>query len=269
VANKRTRERQLAKLAARRQAERASQIRRRNRLVAGAAGIVAAALVATAGFAFIGGKEPAASPTPTPSATTTPEPSVACRGKVPKAASKPKPSFKKAPKLTVNEQATYTATMVTSCGTIVIELDVNNAPETVNSFVFLAGKHFYDGLTFHRIDPSISIIQGGDPVGDGSGGPGYSIPDELTGEESYVPGTLAMANAGPDTGGSQFFFVYGPNGEANLSPNYTIFGHVTEGLDVLKKISKIPTVDPNATAPGPGQAPSKTVYIESVTVEES
>ena len=268
MANKRTRERQLAKLAARRQAERAGQIRRRNRLVAGAAGIVVAALVATAGFALIDGNDEGAL-SPTPSVSTTPEPSVACKADVPKAAAKTKPTFKKAPKLTIDPVAAYTATMVTSCGTIVIELDAKTAPETVNSFAFLAGKHYYDGLTFHRIDASIDIIQGGDPAGDGSGSPGYSIPDEITGDEKYVPGTLAMANAGPDTGGSQFFFVYGPNGEANLSPNYTIFGRVTEGLDVLKKISRIPIVDPNATTPGPGQRPSETVYIESVTVEES
>jgi peptidyl-prolyl cis-trans isomerase B (cyclophilin B) len=262
VANKRTRERQLAKLAARRQAERAGQIRRRNRLVAGAAGIVVAALVATAGFALIGGGDEGAL-SPTPSASTTPEPTVACKADVPKAAAKAKPTFKKAPKLTIDPRATYTATMVTSCGTIVFELDAKDAPETVNSFAFLAGKHFYDGLTFHRIDSSIDVIQGGDPKGDGSGGPGYSIPDELTGDEAYVTGTLAMANAGPDTGGSQFFIVYGPNGESTLGPDYTIFGHVTEGLDVVKKIARIPVG--GAT----GQQPTSTVYIESLKVEES
>jgi peptidyl-prolyl cis-trans isomerase B (cyclophilin B) len=262
VANKRTRERQLAKLAARRQAERAGQIRRRNRIVAGAAGIVVAALVATAGFALIGGNDEGAQ-SPTPSVSTTPEPTVACKADVPKAAAKTKPTFKKAPKLTIDPRATYTATMVTSCGTIVFELDAKDSPETVNSFAFLAGKHFYDGLTFHRIDASIDIVQGGDPKGDGSGGPGYSIPDELTGDESYTTGTLAMANAGPDTGGSQFFIVYGPNGESTLGPDYTIFGHVTEGLDVVKKIARIPVG--GAT----GQQPTSTVYIESVKVEES
>ena len=266
MANKRTRERQLAKLAARRQAERAGQVRRRNRIVAGAAGIVAAAVVATAGFALIGdGDEGATSPTP--SVSTTPGPTVACRADVPKAAAKPKPTFDKAPRLTIDPKATYTATMVTSCGTIVIELDVKDAPETVNSFAFLAGKRFYDGLTFHRIDSSIDVIQGGDPQGDGKGGPGYAIPDELTGDEAYVTGTLAMANGGPDTGGSQFFIIYGPKGES-LPPNYTIFGHVIEGLDIAKRIARVPIVDPSA-GPGPGQQPTLTVYIESVTVAES
>jgi cyclophilin family peptidyl-prolyl cis-trans isomerase len=261
VANKRTRERQLAKLAARRQAERAGQIRRRNRLVAGAAGIVVAALVATAGFALIGGDgEGAASPTP--SVTTTPGPTVACKADVPKAA-KTKPTFEKAPKLTIDPRATYSATMVTSCGTIVFELDAKDAPETVNSFAFLAGKHFYDGLTFHRIDASIDVIQGGDPQGDGSGGPGYTIPDELTGDEAYVTGTLAMAkSAAPDSGGSQFFIIYGPNGES-VPKDYTIFGHVTKGLDVAKKIARVPVGGDT------GQRPTLTVYIESVTVKES
>ncbi|HEV8563289.1 MAG TPA: peptidylprolyl isomerase [Actinomycetota bacterium] len=267
MANKRTRERQLAKLAARRQAERAGQIRRRNRIVAGAAGIVAAAVVATAGFALIGDDDEGAT-SPTPSVTTTPEPTVACHADVPKAAAKQKRMFEEAPKLTIDPRATNTATMVTSCGRIVIELDARSAPETVNSFAFLADKRFYDGLTFHRIDSSIDVIQGGDPQGDGLGGPGYTIPDELTGDEAYVTGTLAMANAGPDTGGSQFFIVYGLNGKS-LPPNFTIFGHVIEGLDVAKKIARIPIVDPNVTAPGPGQQPSMTVYIESVTVEES
>lgn len=262
MANKRTRERQLAKLAARRQAERAGQIRRRNRIVAGAAGIVVAALVATAGFALIGGNDEGAQ-SPTPSVSTTPEPTVACKADVPKAAAKAKPTFKKAPKLTIDPRATYTATMVTSCGTIVFELDAKDAPETVNSFAFLAGKHFYDGLTFHRIDASIDVIQGGDPAGDGSGGPGYTIPDELTGEESYVTGTLAMAKtAAPDSGGSQFFIIYGPKGES-LPKDYTIFGHVTEGLDVVKKIARVPV---GGTT---GQQPTSTVYIESVKVEET
>jgi peptidyl-prolyl cis-trans isomerase B (cyclophilin B) len=262
VANKRTRERQLAKLAARRQAERAGEIRRRNRLIAGIAGVVAAGLVATAGFALINdGDEGAVSPTPSVS-TSPPAATVACHGEVPNAADKPKRTFDKAPKLTIDPNAAYTATMVTSCGAIVIELDAATAPETVNSFAFLAGKRFYDGVTFHRIDSSIDIIQGGDPVGDGTGGPGYTIPDELTGDEAYVTGTLAMANAGPDTGGSQFFFVYGPKAET-LPKDYTIFGHVTEGLSVLKKIAKTPVGGAS------GQQPLSTVYIESVTVQEA
>jgi cyclophilin family peptidyl-prolyl cis-trans isomerase len=109
-------------------------------------------------------------------------------------------------------------------------------------------------------------IQGGDPTGTGEGRPGYTIPDELTGNESYDPGVVAMANAGPNTGGSQFFIVYGPKGHG-LAPNYTIFGRVVKGLGVVKRIAKIPVADPSA---GPaGQQPSKTVYIDAVTITVS
>ena len=263
MANKRTRERQLAKLAARRQAERAGQIRRRNRIVAVVVGVVTAGIVATAGFLFLPDDgSSTASPTPSVSNART----VACQAKAPKAADRKRPTFDKAPKLTIDPKATYTVTMETSCGTIVIELDPKNAPETVNSFVFLAGKRYFDGLIFHRIDASIDVIQGGDPQGTGGGGPGYTIPDELTGDERYVTGTLAMANGGPDTGGSQFFIIYGPKGET-LPPDYTIFGQVTKGLDVAKKIARVPITDPNGGLPG--QQPSLKVYMDSVTVEQS
>ena len=147
----------------------------------------------------------------------------------------------------IDQKATYTATMVTSCGTIVIELDAKRAPQTVNSFVFLANKGYFDGQYFHRLDTSIDVIQGGDPSGTGGDGPGYAIPDELTGKFTYTPGTLAMANAGANTGGSQFFIITGPEG-TNLdgNPNYTIFGKVVEGLDVAQKIQALPILDPNA-----------------------
>jgi len=135
------------------------------------------------------------------------------------------------------------------------------APQTVASFVFLAEHKFFDGTFFHRVVDSIDVVQGGDPTGTGSGGPGYSIPDELKGGEHYAPGSVAMANAGPNTGGSQFFLITGPGG-ANLdsNPNYTIFGHITDGLDVAKQI--------NGFMPksGDGQ-PTQAVYIDSVTIE--
>ena len=117
-----------------------------------------------------------------------------------------------------------------------VELDPAR-PQTVNSFVFLAEAGYFDGQYFHRLDTSIDVIQGGDPSGDGTGGPGYAIPDELTGDESYTPGTLAMANAGANSGGSQFFLITGPAG-TNLdgNPAFTIFGKVVEGLDVAHRI---------------------------------
>ena len=203
-------------------------------------------------------------PTPGPDA-------VACGAEAPADATKPKPQFN-APDQVIDRNETYTATMHTSCGDIVIELLSEPAPETVNSFVFLAQQGYFDGTRFHRIDTSIDVIQGGDPTSVGTGGPGYTIPDELTGDESYGPGVLAMANAGPNTGGSQFFLIFGPNGH-NLdgNPNYTVFGQVTEGLDVAQDIGALDISDPDAAASGDlsGQQPAEAVYIDSVTIASS
>jgi len=197
---------------------------------------------------------------------------VACGAKAPSQAGKPKPQFAGPPPMKIDTKATYRATMVTSCGTIVIELEAKRAPQTVNSFVFLAKHGYFDGQYFHRLDTSIDVIQGGDPSGTGSDGPGYAIPDELNGKLTYTPGTLAMANAGPNTGGSQFFIITGPEG-TNLdgNPNYTIFGKIVEGLDVAQQIQALPIVDPQAAANGDlsGQRPEQAVYIDKVTIGES
>ena len=210
------------------------------------------------------GKASTVKPTPGPK-------QVACGGEQPQDALKPKPQFSK-PKQVLKAGMTYTAEMQTSCGTITIELLADQAPQTVNSFVFLAEQGYFDGQRFHRIDTSIDVIQGGDPTATGSGGPGYSIPDELTGKESYGPGTLAMANAGPNTGGSQFFIITGDKGHnLDANPNYTIFGTITDGLDVAQKIQGLPIQDPNAAASGDlsGQQPKEAVYIEKVTIHTS
>jgi peptidyl-prolyl cis-trans isomerase B (cyclophilin B) len=192
---------------------------------------------------------------------------VACGAKAPAGAMDPKPQFA-APAQVLDPKKTYTATFQTSCGDIVIQLLADQAPETVNSFVFLAQKGFFDGTRIHRIATTIDVLQGGDPTGTGTGGPGYSIPDELTGNESYAPGTLAMANAGPNTGGSQFFLIAGDNGHnLDSNPAFTIFGQVTKGLDVAKRIEQIPIQDPNGDIAG--QQPSQAVYIEKVTISES
>lgn len=201
--------------------------------------------------------------------TVDPEPGpeqVACNGEQPKGALRPKPQFS-APAQVIEEGQTYTAEIQTSCGTIVIELLAELAPETVNSFVFLAQEGYFDGQRIHRLDTSIDVIQGGDPTGSGSGGPGYSIPDELTGDESYGPGTFAMANAGPDTGGSQFFIVTGEGGHGlDSAPNYTIFGNVVEGLDVARRIQGLEIQDPSAGIAG--QQPAEAVYLEKVRILE-
>jgi cyclophilin family peptidyl-prolyl cis-trans isomerase len=152
----------------------------------------------------------------------------------------------------------YTATMVTSHGTMVIALDPLAAPKTVNSFVFLARYHYYDGIIFHRIIPGF-VLQGGDPTGTGSGGPGYRFDDELPAPGRYQVGSLAMANAGPNTNGSQFFIISGPDG-VRLPPQYALFGAVVSGGEVVTAIDAI------GTRSG---APKEQVVIESVTVTES
>jgi cyclophilin family peptidyl-prolyl cis-trans isomerase len=289
--SKRSRDRQLAKLAARRQAERDAATRRRNLIVGAVAGVLALAVVIV-GLGFLLGDDdevaapplsPSVSPTGTPSpspepgtqtGTVTPTAAnetgeVACGAQAPQTAGEPKPQFAGPPPMKIDRRATYTATMVTSCGTIVIDLDATRAPQTVNSFVFLARKGYFDGQYFHRLDTSIDVIQGGDPSGTGADGPGYAIPDELTGNESYTPGTLAMANAGPNTGGSQFFIITGPAG-TNLdgNPNYTIFGRVVGGLDVAQRIQALPIVD--ADSPDlSGQRPVQAVYLDEVTIRKS
>lgn len=288
--SKRSRDRQLAKLAARRQAERTAALRRRNLIVGILAGVVALVVVVVGLGVLLGDDPETAAPTPTPASpsgspspsvepgtktgTVTPTPAtesgeVACGADEPAKAGKPKPQFAGPPPMDIDRKATYTATMQTSCGAIVIELDPKRAPQTVNSFVFLAEAGYFDGQYFHRLDTSIDVIQGGDPSGDGTGGPGYTIPDELTGDESYTPGTLAMANAGANSGGSQFFLITGPAG-TNLdgNPAFTIFGKVIEGLDVAQRIQKLPIVDPDSGDIS-GQRPAEAVYIESVTIKKS
>ena len=152
----------------------------------------------------------------------------------------------------------YTATMQTSKGEIVIALDAMGAPKTVNSFVFLARYHFYDGLNFHRVIPGF-VRQGGCPQGTGTGGPGYRFDDELPKPGRYEIGSLAMANAGPNTNGSQFFVISGPDGAA-LPPAYALFGNVVKGLDVVA------TIDAIGTRSG---TPTENVTIDSVTITEA
>jgi len=162
------------------------------------------------------------------------------------------------PPTVIDPAKRYVATMVTSHGTMVIALDPLAAPKTVNNFVFLARYHYYDGVIFHRIIPGF-VLQGGDPGGDGRGGPGYKFADELPKAGQYQLGSLAMANAGPNTNGSQFFVISGPDG-VGLPPLYSLFGAVVSGIEVVETINNLGT-------PGAGK-PKETVTIESVTVEE-
>jgi peptidyl-prolyl cis-trans isomerase B (cyclophilin B) len=128
----------------------------------------------------------------------------------------------------------YTARMETDKGTIDLELYPQHAPKTVNNFVFLAREGFYDGLTFHRVIANF-MVQGGDPTGTGRGGPGYKFEDELNGNPlQHETGTLSMANAGPNTNGSQFFITHAP--QPHLNGRHTVFGKVTQGQDVVNAI---------------------------------
>ena len=157
------------------------------------------------------------------------------------------------------------ATMETSAGTFTLTLDADKTPCTVNSFVSLADQGYFDGTSCHRMTTpkGFQVLQCGDPAGTGSGGPGYTFEDELTGDETYSAGTLAMANAGPNTNGSQFFIVYG---DTQLSPDYTVFGTVDDAtIAAIEEVAKGGTDDSNGM-PGDGR-PVTPVDIESVTVE--
>jgi peptidyl-prolyl cis-trans isomerase B (cyclophilin B) len=140
--------------------------------------------------------------------------------------------------MTIDTDKQYTATIETEKGKLRLELFAKDVPVTVNNFVFLAREGFYDGTTFHRVIPGF-MAQGGDPTGTGSGGPGYRFADEFT-RYTHVAGTLSMANAGPNTNGSQFFITYAP--QRHLDGKHSVFGQLIEGMDVLKRIGSGDTI---------------------------
>jgi cyclophilin family peptidyl-prolyl cis-trans isomerase len=261
------RERQRQNAASRAAAARAAQQRSRNRrrgIVAGGAILLIVGIIALLVSQSTGGKK-ATSTTPAtslPTATTvavrppvtfgsTPCPNA--DGSAPRTT-----TFAAAPQKCIVDGKTYTATMTTDAGPITIALDPKGAPMTVNNFVFLARYHFFDGLTFHRVIPGF-VDQGGDPAGNGSGGPGYKFADELPAAGAYKVGSLAMANSGPNTNGSQFFIIVGPQG-ASLPPQYSLFGQITQGVDVAHKI------EADGTSAG---TPKVTHKIVTVTIAET
>ena len=164
--------------------------------------------------------------------------------------------YDSAPDLDIDLSKSYTATLDTSHGEIVIEFDPERSPRTVNNFVFLANEGFYDGVIFHRVIENF-MIQGGDPTGTGRGGPGYKFRDEIEGPGEYSRGTVAMANAGPNTNGSQFFIIHKDSG---LPHSYTIFGKVTSGMDAVDSIA---TTDTDSS-----DRPRDEVMINKVTITE-
>ena len=168
-------------------------------------------------------------------------------------------SFEEPFEMAIDPSRTYQAEIVTNHGTMVAHLHANDAPATVNNFVNLARYHYYDGLVFHRIIREF-MIQGGCPEGSGRGGPGFRFADELPAAGRYQVGSLAMANAGPNTNGSQFFIVSGAHG-VQLPPQYSLFGKLISGEDVLQEIQSVPT--------GGQDRPKDPVVIESITITES
>lgn len=173
----------------------------------------------------------------------------------------PKKSVLKKPDLQIDVNKTFIATLKTTEGDIQLELTASKTPNTVNNFIYLARQGFYDGTIFHRVIKDF-MIQGGDPKGDGTGGPGYRLDDEPF-EGSYTPGTLAMANAGPNTNGSQFFIMHG---NVSLPKAYVIFGKVVQGMNVVDRIATSPTKLNRAS--GEESTPVTPVKIEKVTIEE-
>lgn len=190
-------------------------------------------------------------------ASSTPAPSTGCPAA--DGSSERITAFDEAPPLCIDPAKTYSAVISTNNGDFTIELDAAKAPNTVNNFVVLARYHYYDGVSFHRIIPDF-MIQGGDAVGQpaGTGGPGYAFNDELPAPGEYEVGSVAMANSGPDTNGSQFFVVTGDAG-VGLPPSYSLFGKVTDGLE------SVMTIEGTGT---PGGAPDSETIINSVTISE-
>jgi cyclophilin family peptidyl-prolyl cis-trans isomerase len=278
--SKQTRKRELDRLKARREAERQRQRRRRALYTYGGMGLVLVVVAVLGGLWLTRDDDtPAAATATTVAPSTTAAPAfddaragaptapaaVACGGQIP-----PKvkhPTFTKPPTTKVDPDKTYMATFETSCGDFTVKLDPKKAPVTTANMVFLAGKHFYDSTWFHRIVPGgaagIAVIQGGDPQGTGQGGPGYAIKDELpSSPAAYKKYSVAMANSGPDTGGSQFFINFDDNSKA-LQPNYSVFGQVLEGQDVVDKIAQVPVGGQS------GDTPTQSVWIDKLTVKTS
>ncbi len=283
--SKKTHQRELERARAKRIAE--SQLQRQQRMRWIAIGLVLAfAAVAFAFAATSGGgdedpllyseegeaPDPATGSGDDPAGGDAPEDAPqaagdACQDPSEGAPESPRKSYDAPPEMVIDPAKSYVATIETTCGTIVVELAADRAPNTVNNFVFLARDGYYDGAPFHRVIEDF-MIQGGDPSGTGHGEqgtfPGYTFADELelaqeTFDEfgGYPRGTLAMANAGPDTNGSQFFIMHADYG---LPPQYAVFGRAVEGLDVVDRI---------VLGPVAGQLAVDPVRIISITVEEA
>lgn len=269
MATKRGRQRELARQAYERRVERQVQRARRTRQAWVAS--IAVVLVTGVGFASAAlagvwtspAKKPVASSTPAPSASAGPT-SALVNGKCVYTAGGTAARKVSLPPAAPDTAATYAATMTTNRGNIVISLLNSKAPCTVNSFVSLAGQKYFDNTPCHRLTTSgIYVLQCGDPTGSGSGGPGYQFSDENLKGATYKAGTVAMANAGAGTNGSQFFLVYK---DSPLPANYTPFGTITGGLSVLQTVASAGSDNSNSTGDG---HPKDSVQIESMTISKT
>jgi len=257
-ADKRARKKENAR-AAREQREAAEKRRKRTRSTVTIA-IIGALFVGVVVLLSVAGNDKKKATPPVTTPPTTAALPTGCVLSTPKQTTKP--TYKSAPPMTIDTSKTYVAHVDSTCGTFDITLDAKVAPKTVNSFVFLAKNHFYDGLSFHRLVKDF-VIQGGDPKGDGTGGPGYELPDEPP-TNGYHAGSVAMANSGPGTSGSQFFVAVSENGAKGLGGppyKYSDLGTVTKGMDVVQKLM---TFAPAADGP-----PTRPLYMNKVTITES
>lgn len=276
-----TRQRELARLKARRDQERRQVRRRRAMLTYGTLGIVLVVVAIGGGLLLTNrpASKPSAAPATTnPATATTVAPptgaridapsapaTVACDGKLPPRHAHP--TAKSAPTDRLVSGRTYTAIFQTSCGSFNVRIDPTSAPIAAANFVSLARKSFYDSTWFHRILPggnNIGVIQGGDPQGTGQGGPGYTIKDEPAKGKAYTKYTIAMAKASqPNSGGSQFFINTNDNNNAGWKGAYAVFGKVVSGQSVVDKIGQVPVGGQN------GDSPTEAVWIEKLTVKVS
>jgi peptidyl-prolyl cis-trans isomerase B (cyclophilin B) len=281
VAGKRERQRKLARERYARQQARRVQRAHRWRLI----GIIVAASCAVialgaGGYVALsgGGNKPAAAanatPTPATSPTTTPTPTASA---TPSLAAEPATHCTYTPNGTAARKvgappatpaykgAKYQATIKTNRGTIVLDLLNHQATCTVNSFIYLAVKKYFNGTPCHRLTTAgIYVLQCGDPTGTGSGGPGYKFADENLAGAKYTQGTVAMANAGPGTNGSQFFLVY--RNSTTLPASYTPFGRIVGGLGIIQNVAKAGTDNSNGNGDG---HPKEKVTIDSVTITKA
>jgi peptidyl-prolyl cis-trans isomerase B (cyclophilin B) len=226
-------------------------------------GLALAGAAACGGDSGTGSTDSQAPPTAAPSApaaapTAAPNP---CHSAAPGGPSTA--HFNAEPALSIDTHASYSAVLNTNCGAVTLSLLAAQAPHTVNSFVFLAGQKYFDHSPCHRLTTAgIFVLQCGDPTGTGTGGPGYTIPDENLSSAAYPAGTVAMANTGqPHSGGSQFFIVYR---DTQLPPSYTPFARVSAGLPILQQVAALGTANG-----GPDGPPRAGVTIDSATINKA